>query len=176
MLWLAPLILVLAFATLAAVRLLTGPGAEAPVFREQLDPRAAPEREFPPLRPGDEAIVFAEAGEGPVAVNLFASWCTPCLAEHPLLMDLAETEGVRLAGILYKDETAAGEAFLARLGDPYDALVTDMDGSGGLDFGITGVPETFLLNTEGEIVQHYRGPLNKTDIAEIRAFFDREAQ
>lgn len=169
--WLVPLILLIAFGAIAAIRLTTGPGGDAPVFREQLDPRHAPDISFPPLRAGDSPVIFAENRDGPLAVNLFASWCTPCVAEHPRLIALSETEGVRLIGVLYKDTDAAGEAFLSRLGDPYETIVTDRDGSGGLDFGITGVPETFLIDSEGRIVQHYRGPLEDADVAEITAFF-----
>ena len=169
--WLAPFLLLIAFGVIAAIRLTAGPGAEAPVFREQLDPRPAPDISFPPLRAGDAPVIFAENRDGPLAVNLFASWCTPCVAEHPRLIALSETEGVRLIGVLYKDTDAAGEAFLSRLGNPYAAIVTDRDGSGGLDFGITGVPETFLIDSEGRIVQHYRGPLDDDDVAEIKAFF-----
>lgn len=173
--WLAPLILLIAFGVIAAIRLVAGPGADAPVFREQLDPRPAPEIRFTPLREGREPVVFAAADNGPIAVNLFASWCTPCKAEHPRLMALSETEGVRLIGVLYKDSAEAGERFLADLGDPYDTIVTDEDGSGGLDFGITGVPETFLIDGNGQIVQHYRGPLDDRDVSEIANFF-AEAQ
>jgi len=169
--WLAPLLLLIAFGVIAAIRLILGPGADEPVFREQLDPRPAPAISFPPLREGAEPVIFAQNREGPVAVNLFASWCTPCIAEHPRLIELSETEGVRLIGVLYKDSDAAGEAFLSRLGDPYETIVTDRDGSGGLDFGITGVPETFIIDAEGRIVQHYRGPLDDADVAELKAFF-----
>ncbi len=104
-----------------------------------------------------------------MVVNLFASWCAPCRAEHPLLMALGEAAPAQLAGVLYNDDPAAGAAFLDELGDPFAVVGIDPDGQGGLDFGLTGVPETFVISAEGQVIRHFRGPLTRDDAAEIAA-------
>lgn len=167
-LWLAPLLLLLVFAVVAAVRLIAGPGQEAPRFSASGTLRPAPSGAYNTLTDSDG---YRFGGNGPEVVNLFASWCTPCRAEHPLLTELASDPAVRLTGVLYKDTDENGRAFLNELGDPFGVIVRDADGLLGLDFGITGVPETFLIDGEGRIVKHYRGMLTPADVREIRAFF-----
>ena len=128
--------------------------------------RAAPEFIFE-LREGGE-ISFAPPADGqPVAVNLFASWCAPCEAEHKYLMQLSQTHPEQLTGILYKDKPENGDAFLDRLGNPFAKIALDPDGKGGLDFGLTGVPETFVISGEGEILLHIAGPLDETSLKKI---------
>lgn len=128
--------------------------------------RAAPEYVFE-LKDGG-AISFAPpAGGQPVAVNLFASWCAPCEAEHKYLMALAETHPDQLVGVLYKDKPENGEAFLARLGNPFTQVALDPDGRGGLDFGLTGVPETFVISGEGDILLHVAGPIDEASLQKI---------
>jgi cytochrome c biogenesis protein CcmG, thiol:disulfide interchange protein DsbE len=128
--------------------------------------RAAPEFVFE-LRDGGE-ISFAPPADGqPVAVNLFASWCAPCEAEHKYLMQLSQTHPEQLTGILYKDKPENGDAFLKRLGNPFTQVALDPDGKGGLDFGLTGVPETFVISGEGEILLHIAGPLDETSLQKI---------
>src|SRR5690606_31954220 len=92
-------------------------------------------------------------------LNFFASWCVPCLAEHPILMRLSRDEGVRVVGINYKDAAADAEAWLGRHGDPYAAIGRDADGRTGIDFGVYGVPETFIIDADGRIRFRYPGPL-----------------
>ncbi len=94
-----------------------------------------------------------------VLVNFFASWCVPCRAEHPLLMRLAESEHVPLYGIAYKDKPADTARFLAQLGDPYRAVGLDESGRTGIDFGVYGVPETYLIDRSGHIRYRHVGPL-----------------
>jgi cytochrome c biogenesis protein CcmG, thiol:disulfide interchange protein DsbE len=96
----------------------------------------------------------------PLLVNFFASWCTPCLAEHPLLMRLAG-EGVEIVGMSYKDETADAQRWLARHGNPYRRIIVDRQGQAGLDFGVYGVPETFVLDAQGVIVHKQIGPMSE---------------
>jgi len=81
----------------------------------------------------------------PVLVNFFASWCTPCLAEHPLFMRLAQREGAVILGIAWKNKPEEARAWLKKLGDPFLYAGADFDGKTGLDWGLSGVPETYLI-------------------------------
>lgn len=128
--------------------------------------RAAPEFVFA-LRDGGEVSFAPPPGGQTVAVNLFASWCAPCEAEHPLLIRLGTAHPDQVYGVLYKDTTENGDAFLERLGNPYAVVALDPDGKGGLDFGLTGVPETFVISGEGEIVLHINGPLDEASLQKI---------
>jgi len=96
----------------------------------------------------------------PVLVNFWASWCTPCLQEHPLLMELARS-GVRIVGLNYKDDPAAAAQWLARHGNPFVTIAQDRDGRVGLDWGVYGVPETFVLDAQGVIRHKHIGPLTR---------------
>ena len=115
-------------------------------------------------------LPFAEpllkAGK-PVLVNFFASWCAPCLAEHPLFTRLKEREGATIIGIAWKDKPEATRAWLARLGDPFAQVGFDQDGKLALDWGLSGVPETYLVDGQGIVRLHFRGPLTERDLAAI---------
>ena len=122
-----------------------------------------------PLLTGDQAgpghLDLKTAGVGrPMLVNVFASWCAPCRAEHPNLMAL-KARGLAVVGVAWKDEPVATRAFLDELGDPYAMVLVDRDGRAGLDLGITGAPETFAVNAMGQVVAKSTGPL--LDPAEI---------
>ena len=107
------------------------------------------------------------SGDGPGQVtvpNLWASWCLPCKAEHPLLVELAQEPGVRLVGIDYKDKPADARAFLLGLGNPFALVGADADGRAGIEWGISGVPETFILDAEGIVRFRWVGPLNRVDL------------
>lgn len=134
--------------------------------------RMAPAREFPLFR-ADGSLSFAPPSDGkPIAVNLFASWCAPCRLEHPLLMELGQSHPDQLYGLAYKDEDRATAKFLDDLGDPYAQIGTDNDGQGGLEFGLTGVPETFIIDRDGKIVMHIRGIVDEDSLKNIRALLD----
>ena len=92
-------------------------------------------------------------------VNVFASWCIPCRDEHPLLMALNQVEGLRLFGINQADAPENARAFLAELGNPYDAVGADRDRRVSIDWGVYGVPETFVVDAEGIITFKHVGPL-----------------
>jgi len=94
-----------------------------------------------------------------VLVNFFASWCLPCKAEHPLLTRLAASAGVSLYGIDYKDKPPDAERFLGQYGSPFHAVGVDPEGRLAIDFGVTGVPETFLIDKTGKIRFHRALPL-----------------
>ncbi len=96
----------------------------------------------------------------PLLVNFFASWCQGCQVEHPLLMQLAD-QGVEIVGVDWKDTDAAGAAWLARRGNPYRTVIADADNVTGLDWGVYGVPETYVLDARGVIVFKQIGPVTE---------------
>ena len=98
-------------------------------------------------------------------INIWGSWCAPCAAEHPQLVELAK-EGVLLYGINYKGDTAEGaRRFLTRHGNPFQAVGADQTGMTAIDFGVYGVPETFVIDGSGHIVLRYPGPLTAEIVA-----------
>ncbi len=97
-------------------------------------------------------------------VNVFASWCIPCRDEHPVLEALKEKTGVLLLGINQKDAPDQAKAFLTALGDPYDAIGADADGRTSIDWGVYGVPETFIVDAKGVIRFKHTGPLSAADL------------
>ncbi len=101
---------------------------------------------------------------GPVVINFFASWCVPCREEHPLLMRLAEKEHIPLYGIDYKDTPEAARRLLGEFGNPFRAVGVDADGRAGLDFGVYGVPETYVLDGSGHIRKKFTGPLTARQV------------
>jgi cytochrome c biogenesis protein CcmG/thiol:disulfide interchange protein DsbE len=129
-----------------------------------------PEFDMPPVEgvgvPGLSSAAIREAtATGEVTlVNVFASWCVPCKAEHPILVALAEREGVELVGINYKDEPANAARFLEELGNPYTRIGADPEGRISLDWGLTGVPETFVVDAEGKIRYRHVGPINPPEV------------
>jgi cytochrome c biogenesis protein CcmG, thiol:disulfide interchange protein DsbE len=94
-----------------------------------------------------------------VIVNFFASWCAPCVQEHPLLIDLKRTSGVRLVGINHKDPSPGGLRFLTRYGNPFDAVGVDGNGRAAIEWGVYGMPETFVIDGAGRIVYKHVGQL-----------------
>ena len=101
----------------------------------------------------------------PTIVNIFASWCVPCLQEHPLLMALAEEPGLRIFAINYKDDPASARRFLGRYGNPFARVGTDRSGRVAIDFGVYGVPETYVISSDGKIAYRHVGPLTEEAIA-----------
>ncbi len=116
---------------------------------------------FSLARLGAGAPVRNDAFAGRVhIINMFASWCVPCRAEHPQLLAL-KARGVPMLGVAYKDKPEDTQAFLATLGDPFESVALDPDGRFGLDLGIAGVPETFVIDAEGRIRAVVRGPITE---------------
>ncbi|MGQ0620826.1 MAG: DsbE family thiol:disulfide interchange protein [Panacagrimonas sp.] len=108
---------------------------------------------------GEATLTPASFSGRPVLVNFFASWCAGCRVEHPLLMQLAKQDGVEIIGMDYKDEPAAAKQWLERHGNPYRTVVVDRHGAAGLDWGVYGVPETFVLGADGTILFKQIGPM-----------------
>ena len=92
-------------------------------------------------------------------LNVWASWCVSCRVEHPVLMQLAASKAVPVYGLDYKDQPDAGRAWLAQNGNPYSASLLDLDGRVGIDYGVYGVPETFVIDKQGVIRYKQIGPL-----------------
>lgn len=92
-------------------------------------------------------------------LNVWASWCTPCREEHPLVIDIARRQLVPVYGLNYKDAGPAARSWLASLGNPYRANLVDADGRVGIDFGVYGVPETFIIDRQGVVRFKHVGPL-----------------
>jgi cytochrome c biogenesis protein CcmG/thiol:disulfide interchange protein DsbE len=114
--------------------------------------------------PGFDAAELA-TGQ-PTIVNVFASWCVPCLQEHPLLMALAKEPGVRIYAINYKDDPASARRFLGRYGNPFTRVGTDRSGRTAIDFGVYGVPETYVISGDGKIAHRHVGPLTEEAITQ----------
>jgi len=114
-------------------------------------------------READGGLTDERLREGHVSiVNVWASWCVPCRLEHTALMYISETIDVPLYGLNYKDEAAKARGFLEELGDPYTAIGADVDGRVGIDWGVYGVPETFIIDGHGNIVYKHVGPIDQT--------------
>lgn len=94
-------------------------------------------------------------------VNVWASWCVPCRDEHPLLSQLAADKTIRLVGINYKDQPENARRFLGQLGNPFAAIGADMAGRAAIDWGVYGVPETFIVAPDGTIAYKHVGPLSQ---------------
>ncbi len=156
-LMMAPPLIFGAFAVLAGIGM----------FRE--DPNALPSaREGQPAPPlvlseftGKDLFDDETLRDGEVKlVNFWASWCAPCRAEHPNLEKLSQ-EGIPIYGINYKDTQENAGSFLADLGDPYQAIGRDENGRTGLDWGVYGVPETYVIDGEGTIILRFAGPITQ---------------
>ena len=93
-------------------------------------------------------------------INFWASWCLPCLVEHPILMALKGKENLTIIGINYKDNEEDALEFLREQGDPYDFIGIDKDGFFGIEMGITGVPETFIVDENGKVMIRHVGPID----------------
>jgi cytochrome c biogenesis protein CcmG/thiol:disulfide interchange protein DsbE len=94
-------------------------------------------------------------------LNVWASWCAPCREEHPLLVTMAREQAVPIVGLNYKDDPRNAQEWLLRLGDPYKVSIVDRDGSVGIDYGVYGVPETFVIDRAGVVRFKHIGPLTR---------------
>lgn len=160
-----PLAIFLAVAAMFGFALTSGDPSKLP---SALIGRPVPPVEFAALegltRPGGSVPGFTAkdlARDEVTIVNFWASWCAPCVAEHPLLVELAETSGVKLYGVNYKDKPEAARRFLGRYGNPFAAMGVDPQGRGAIEWGVYGMPETFVINGRGEIAYKHVGPITR---------------
>lgn len=156
------LLAMLPLAALLALGLLFGLFAlkrDPQVQPDALVGKPLPDLVLPALDTGRPQALRQAAQPAPTLVNIFASWCAPCEIEHPVLIDLKE-QGVRVVGVAYKDAPENTKAFIGRLGDPYAERLVDRDGRAGIELGVTGVPETYLVGADGTILAKHTGPLS----------------
>ncbi|WOJ90555.1 DsbE family thiol:disulfide interchange protein [Methylocapsa polymorpha] len=162
----APLVLFAALVGLFFIRLFSGDASLLPsaLIGKEVPPFALPPVEGLADRPG---FTDADLRRGGVTlVNVFASWCVPCHQEHGLFMRLSKDPalqqlGVRIAGIAYKDEPANIRRFLGQDGDPYAMIGADRSGRVAIDWGVYGVPETFIVKGDGAIAYRFVGPISE---------------
>ena len=168
---------VLVFAVLAGVMFLRlRSGVDPSALPSAMIGKPAPSFDLPAV-PGlakDGAPVpglsSADLKGGVTVLNVFASWCAPCQVEHPMLMRLAREPGIRLVGIDYKEPNpAAGQKFLARHGVPFSAVGADAEGRAAIDFGVYGVPETFIIGPDGVIRDKIVGILTPENFSSVLA-------
>jgi cytochrome c biogenesis protein CcmG/thiol:disulfide interchange protein DsbE len=164
---LLPLALFAGLAALFLVRLFAGDPSLIP---SPLIGRPAPQTALPPVAglvrdgeplPGLDPAQFKDAV---TVVNVWASWCVPCRDEAPLLMRLAKDHRFRLVGINYKDEADNARRFIARFGNPFAAAGADASGRAGIEWGVYGVPETFVIGRDGKIAYKLVGPITADNL------------
>jgi cytochrome c biogenesis protein CcmG, thiol:disulfide interchange protein DsbE len=153
-----PILFFLALAAIFASQLLSG--KDGSVLPSVLVGKPAPPTDLPALDrqfPGINSTNFL----GRVTVlNVFASWCVPCREEHPFLLELTKDQRFTLAGFNYKDTSANAMEFILKLGNPYDEIGADLSGRAGIDWGVYGVPETYIISRNGIITHKHVGPLD----------------
>ena len=160
---LAPVIIFAVIAGLFAFALRSGDPSKLP---SALIGKPAPQMTLPAM-PGlvDQGQPVAGFDTGlltkgtPTVVNFFASWCVPCVQEHPLLVALKAETGAAIIGINYKDPEPGGRRFLGRYGNPYSAVGMDDSGRAAIEWGVYGMPETFIVDGAGRIIFKHVGPL-----------------
>ena len=150
-----PVAVLLAVAVMFAVGLTRDPS----ILPSALLDKPVPQFALPPLLDEKPGLATADLKGQVALVNVFASWCLPCRLEHPLLMDLAEGNQVAVYGMNYKDAPDDAIQWLDELGDPYGRIGADRDGRSGIDWGVYGVPETFVVDADGKIRFKHVGPL-----------------
>jgi len=155
----------LGFLALAAL-FWVGLGRDPGVLPSALIDQPVPEFDLPPLKDDKPGLASADLTGEVSLVNVFASWCIPCRVEHPIITRLAERDDVAVFGLNYKDKPEDAKAWLAELGDPYDRIGADRDGRVGIDWGVYGVPETFVVGRDGRIRYKHVGPLTAEAVAE----------
>jgi len=167
---LLPLALFLGLAALFFVRLFAGDASRIP---SALIGHEAPATELPPvagLQRGGKPIpgIATSDFKGAVTVlNVWASWCVPCHDEAPLLLQLARDSRIRLVGINYKDQADNARRFLGRYGNPFVASGADANGRAAIEWGVYGVPETFIVGRDGKIAYKLVGPITPENIEQI---------
>ncbi|CAD6879522.1 Cytochrome c-type biogenesis protein CcmG/DsbE, thiol:disulfide oxidoreductase [Methylomonas albis] len=161
--YLLPLFLFIALAIFLAIGLNLNP-REIP---SPLIDKPAPAFNLPILATPEQRLSQADFKGKVWLLNVWASWCVSCREEHPLLIELAKQNKVILVGLNYKDEMAAANAWLGKHGNPYNVSVMDADGRTGIDYGVYGVPETFVIDKRGVVRYKHTGPVQPGDLEKV---------
>jgi cytochrome c biogenesis protein CcmG, thiol:disulfide interchange protein DsbE len=158
--WIAFLPIIL-FAGLAAVFVsqLTGTKDKSEL-PSMLIGKPAPATDLPPLDPAAPGLKSADFADRVTVLNVFASWCVPCREEAPALIEFAKDRRFTLVGFNYKDKPENAAAFLAEFGNPFAVVGTDISGRTGIEWGVYGVPETYVIGKDGTIRYKHVGPLD----------------
>jgi len=160
------------FAVLAGIFAL-GLNRDPSLIPSQLIGKPLPPFDLPAIDSGNPGLASRDFRARPMLLNMFASWCVSCRVEHPLLLDL-HGRGVPIAGIDWQDKAAAAAKYLKDNGDPYARVGLDESGRTGIDLGITGVPETFVVDKHGRVRYKQIGPIQTADWENtIRPLMDR---
>ncbi|WP_374444197.1 DsbE family thiol:disulfide interchange protein [Stella sp.] len=158
---------------LVAAWLLAGLGLDPKTLPSAMIDKPAPTFDLPALADDGPRFRTADLGGEVALVNVFASWCVPCRAEHPLLMRLASEKGVPIHGINHKDKPADARRFLDQLGNPYRRIGVDADGRASIEWGVYGVPETFVVDRAGRIRYRHVGALGPQDFEPLLQMIER---
>lgn len=164
--WLAllPLLMFLALAGVFLAQLLSG--RDTSTVPSALLDQPAPQTLLPPLEGANlPAFDLGELAGKVTLVNVWASWCVPCRQEHPVLMELSRQGEVEIAGLNYKDKPENARRFLSELGNPYTMLGVDQSGRAAIEWGVYGIPETFLIGKDGKIAWKHVGPFDPQNVA-----------
>lgn len=161
--WLVPLLLFLVLLGFLGAGLMHDPHR----IPSPLIGKPAPQFVLPRLFTSDKTFSPSELKGRVWLLNVWASWCESCREEHPVLVDFAKTKHVPLIGLDYKDTAADARAVLAQFGDPYDEVAVDADGRVGINYGVYGVPETYLIDKNGRIVHKVIGPITPDKLDKV---------
>ncbi|RWA60444.1 DsbE family thiol:disulfide interchange protein [Mesorhizobium sp.] len=163
---LLPLLVFLGLAGLFLSQLLSG--RDVSEIPSALIGLPAPQTNLPPLEGSNLPGLDSKSFAGKVTlVNVFASWCAPCREEHPVLLALSQDRRFTLAALNYKDEPENARRFLGDLGNPYQAIGVDPAGRAAIDWGVYGVPETFVIGKDGKIAYKHVGPLTSESARDL---------
>lgn len=121
--------------------------------------RPVPSFDLPPIENRSQGLSSADLHGAPTLINVFASWCVACEYEHPTLMEIARKGEVAIHGVNWKDKPGDGTRWLERRGDPYTRIGNDAEGRVAIDLGVTGAPETFVVDANGRIRYKHVGPV-----------------
>jgi cytochrome c biogenesis protein CcmG/thiol:disulfide interchange protein DsbE len=154
-------------ALVAWFALALAPGRDPSAVPSALIDKPAPQIDLPSIYPDRPGLRSADLNGRATVVNVFASWCVPCRAEHPVLAKLAREHGVPLIGLNWKDKPEDARAFLDELGDPFERIGSDVSGRAGIDWGVYGVPETYVVDAQGRIRYKHVGPMSEEDLTSV---------
>jgi len=166
---LIPLVIFLGFAAVAGKMLYDQGvnGRDVSAIPSALIGRQAPSLALPPLEGSSTAALTTAAIAGKLTlVNVFASWCVPCRQEHPILKELANDSRLTIVGINYKDRNDNALRFLGELGNPYKAIGVDPNGKAAIDWGVYGIPESYLVGPDGTILYKRVGPFDQRSLTQ----------